>query len=113
LKGLGFAVFLALAAPSWALSPQAREFMEITKTLQPVQCEKRKLRRAIAFAEAERRDDDARALRQKFAALNKDPKTAKLEKRLARLEPRLEKSSDPEDLQAINRQRVEAFYACD
>jgi hypothetical protein len=35
-----------------------------------------------------------------------------MERRLAELEPRLEKSSDPEDLSAINRQRVEAFYRC-
>ena len=37
---------------------------------------------------------------------------AESEKRDAR-ELRVAKSSDPEDLQAINRQRVEAFYRCD
>lgn len=87
--------------------------MKITAELEPVQCEKRKLRRAIALAEIERRDEDVRALRQRFGALDRDPKTARLEKRLAELEPRLESSSDPEDLKAINRQRVEAFYRCE
>ena len=113
MKELGLVVLLGLAAPSWALSPDAREFMEITKALQPLQCERRQLRRAIALAEAEQRGDDARALRKKFAALDKDPKTARLERRLARLEPRLEKSSDPEDLAAISRQQREAFYRCE
>ncbi len=106
---------LVLLVPlqAFALSPAAREFMEISKELEPVQCEKRRLRREIAFAEAERRDGDAAALRERFAALNRDPKTARLEKRLAQLEPRLTRSSDPEDLHAISRQQREAFYRCD
>jgi len=104
---------LCLPAPALALSSEAREFMKVTAELEPVQCEKRKLRRAIALAEIERRDEDVRSLRQRFAALDRDPKTARLEKRLAELEPRLERSSDPEDLKAINRQRVEAFYRCE
>jgi len=104
---------LGISLPVHALSAAAREFMKITAELEPVQCEKRKLRRAIALAEIERRDEDVRALRQRFAALDRDAKTARLEKRLAELEPRLERSSDPEDLKAINRQRVEAFYRCE
>jgi len=96
-----------------ALSPAAKEFMAISQELEPVQCEKRQLRRKIAFAEAERRDAEAGALRERFAALNRDPKTARLEKRLAQLEPRLSKSADPEDLQAISRQQREAFYRCE
>jgi hypothetical protein len=104
---------LLLPLPGWALSTEAREFMKITAELEPVQCEKRKLRRAIALAEIERRDEDVRSLRQRFGALDRDPKTARLEKRLAELEPRLERSSDPEDLKAIDRQRVEAFYRCE
>ena len=104
---------LLLPLPGWALSTEAREFMKITAELEPVQCEKRKLRRAIALAEIERRDEDVRSLRQRFAALDRDPKTARLEKRLAVLQPRLAKSSDPEDLPAIDRQRVEAFYRCE
>lgn len=87
--------------------------MSITKELEPVQCEKRRLRRQITLAEAERRDDDAKTLRSRFTALNRDPKTARLEKRLAELEPRLSRSSDPEDLPAISRQQRDAFYRCE
>ena len=102
---------LLLPFPVSALSPEAQEFMSIIKELEPVQCEKRKLRREIALAEIEKRDPQD--LRGKFAALNRDPRTAKLEKRLGELGPRLSKSSDPDDLPALNRQRVEAFYRCD
>ena len=98
---------------AFALSPAAREFMDISRELEPVQCEKRQLRRKMALAEAERRDDDARAARARFASLNKDPKTTRLEKRLAELEPRLKSSSDPQDLPAISLQQREAFYRCD
>jgi hypothetical protein len=98
---------------AFALSPAAREFMDISRELEPVQCEKRQLRRKMALAEAERRDDDAKAARARFARLNKDPKTTRLEKRLAELEPRLRKSSDAEDLPAISLQQREAFYRCE
>jgi hypothetical protein len=94
-----------------SLSPEAREFMDLTAKLETVQCEKRKLRREIALAEVEKKD--TRALRERFGALDRDPQTARLEKRLARLEPRLARSSDPEDLPAIDRQRVAAFYRCE
>lgn len=87
--------------------------MRISKELEPVQCEKRRLRREIAFAEAERRDSDARAARERFARLDRDPKNARLEKRLAELEPRLKHSSDPDDLRAISLQQREAFYRCE
>ena len=102
-----------IPAPVFALSQAAQEFMKISQELEPVQCEKRRLRREIALAEAEQRDGDARAARARFARLDKDPKTARLEKRLAELEPRLKHSSDPEDLAAISRQQREAFYRCD
>lgn len=104
---------MMLPAPVFALSPAAQEFMAISKDLEPVQCEKRRLRRQIALAEAERRDPDVKALRKKFAALDADPKTARLEKRLAELQPRVSRSSDPEDLAAISLQQREAFYRCD
>jgi hypothetical protein len=104
---------MSVAVPVLALSPAAEEFMAISKQLEPVQCEKRRLRREIAFAEAERRGEDVRALRKKFAVLDADPKTAKLEKRLAELEPRLKKSGDPEDLPAISLQQRQAFYRCE
>jgi ATP/maltotriose-dependent transcriptional regulator MalT len=102
---------LLFAGSASALSPEAKEFMTITGKLEPVQCDKRKLRREIALAEAENRSSGA--LRERFAALNRDARTAKLERRLAELEPKLERSSDPEDLAAISRQQREAFYRCD
>ena len=104
---------MSISAPAFALSPAAQEFMTISQELEPVQCEKRRLRREIALAEAERRDTAASAARTRFANLDKDPNTAKLEKRLAELEPRIKRSSDPEDLQAISRQQREAFYRCE
>jgi hypothetical protein len=52
-------------------------------------------------------------LRERFAALDRDPRTAKLEKRLGELEPRIRRSTDPEDLAAISRQNTEAFYRCE
>ncbi len=106
-----FALALLVSTPAWALSPEAREFMDIMAKLEPVQCEKRKLRREIALAQIEKKDTSE--LRRRFGALDRDPKTARLEKRLAQLEPRLSQSPDPEDLPAINRQRTEAFYRCD
>ena len=108
------AVLLAAAAwPCWSLSGEAREFMSITKELEPVQCEKRRLRREIALAEVEKRGADAKALRAKFASLNREPKTARLERRLAELERRIIRSPDPEDLPAISRQQREQFYRCE
>jgi hypothetical protein len=106
-------LLLLVAFASWGLSPEAQEFMKISKELESVQCEKRKLRRWIALAEAERKDQEAAGMRRRFAVIDRDPKTTKLEQRLGQLEPRLSKSTDPEDLPAINRQRVEAFYRCD
>ena len=111
-----FALVLA-AAPAGAITPEAKEFIEILKQLEPVHCEKRKLRREIALAEVERRDADAMALRKRFADLNRDPETTKLEKRLAVLEHRISdgrgSARDPEDLQAISFQQREAFYRCE
>jgi hypothetical protein len=104
-------LLLLVPLPAFALSPAAEEFMRIAKALEPVHCEKRKLRREIALAEAQRQD--AKALKDKFAALDRDPKTAKLEKRLAQLEPRVSKSADPQDLAAISSQHREAFYRCE
>jgi len=104
-------VFLSVAAPAWGLSREAQEFIDIAKKLEPLQCEKRKLRREIALAQAESRD--TAALRERFAALDRDARTAKLEKRLGELEPRIRHSTDPEDLAAISRQNTEAFYRCE
>ena len=111
-------VALLLAAPGvGALTSEAKEFLEISKQLEPVQCEKRRLRREIVFAEAENRSEDARALKKRFAAIDKDPKTVKLEKRLAQLNQRLldasGKARHPEDLDAISFRHREAFYRCE
>lgn len=113
MKTLVLLLGFLLPIPALALSAAAQEFMQISQALEPVQCEKRRLRRAIALAEVERRDSDVKELRARFARLDKDPKNAKLEKRLAELEPRVKHSSDPEDLAAISRQQREAFYRCD
>ena len=100
-----------------AVTPEAKEFLEITKQLEPVQCEKRKLRREIVRAEVEKRADDARALRKRFEEIDRDPKTATLENRLAVLEARLldsqGKPRHPEDLDAISFQHRQAFYNCE
>ena len=112
MKRLLFILACSLAAlPAHALSPEAEEFITISKQLEPLQCEKQKLRREIALAEIEHRD--AKELRARFSKLDRDPQTARLEKRLADLEPRLVRSRDAEDLQAVSRQRREAFYRCE
>jgi hypothetical protein len=102
---------LALLVPgkALALSAEAQEFIGINRQLEPVQCEKRKLRREMALAQAEGRSLEP--LNKRFAELNRDAKTAKLEKRLAELEPRIKHNSD--DLAAISRQQREAFYRCE
>jgi hypothetical protein len=82
-----------------------------------VQCEKRQLRRAMAMAQVEQRGEDMKKLQARFADLNKDPKTAKLEKRLAVLESQIldakGKARDPQDLEAISLQQRQAFYRCE
>jgi hypothetical protein len=107
LKALVFLLMLPL--PALALSPAAEEFMRITKELEPMQCQKRQLRRQIVLADAEQRAADSRKLREDFAKLDRDPKTSKLEKRLAELQMSINK----DDLPEINRQHVEAFYRCE
>jgi hypothetical protein len=107
LKALVFLLMLPLQA--LALSPAAEEFMRITKELEPMQCQKRQLRRQIVLADAEQRSADSRKLREDFAKLDRNPKTSKLEKRLAELQNSINK----DDLPEINRQHVEAFYRCE
>ena len=97
-------------SPAYALSSAAQEFMSITRELEPVQCEKRQLRREMARAEIEQREADVKALRARFAKLDRDKKTARLERRLAELQPRI---SDSADLAAISLQQREAFYRCE
>jgi hypothetical protein len=111
------ALVLALAAgPAWAISPEAQEFIELSAKLEPVQCEKRKLRRDMALAEVERDEAKAKQLRARFDAIDRDKETSRLEARLAQLHPRIVdaegKPRRPEDLDAISLQRREAFYRC-
>jgi hypothetical protein len=125
-----FASLRALAAPAalagmlgmiapqaHALTPEAEEWLAISAKLEPVQCEKRRLRRQIVLAEAEQRADDAKQLRARAAALSRDKETARLEKRLAVLESRiLDSHGRPrhaEDLDAISLQQRQAFYRCE
>lgn len=106
------AVFLlAIPLEAFALSGEAKEFMRIIDELEPVHCEKRKLRREIALAQVQ--GHDAKSLQERFAAINRDPKTARLERRLGQLEPRVSRSADPEDLAAISKQQREAYYRCE
>lgn len=116
MRKLSLALALA-CTPALALTPSAKEFLEISTTLEPVQCEKRQLRRAMAMAHAEQRGEDMKKLQARFAALNRDPKTARLEKRLAELESRIldgsGKARDPQDLEAISLQQRQAFYRCE
>ena len=103
------AILLLASAEALALSPAAQEFMDLTAQLEPVQCRKRQLRREIVMAQAEKREADATRLRGEFRKLDRDPKTAKLERRLGELQ----KSITRDDLPEINRQHVEAFYRCE
>jgi len=102
-------ILLMLPLQAFALSPAAEEFMRITRELEPMQCQKRQLRRQIVMADAEQRAADSRKLREDFERLDRDPKTSKLEKRLAELQNSINK----DDLPEINRQHVEAFYRCE
>ena len=116
MRRLLVALLLAPLA-ALALTPAAEEFMALAAKLEPVQCEKRKLRRALVLAEVEGRAADLRKLRARFDELNADPQTAKLEKRLAVLEARVldgqGRPRHPEDLDAISLQQREAFYRCE
>ena len=100
-----------------ALTPEAKEFIDVTAKLEAVQCEKRKLRRALVLAGVEGREADAKRLRARVAEINADPETARLEKRLALLAARVLDSRgharNREDLDAISLQQRQAFYRCE
>jgi len=106
-------VVLLLPLHASALTPAAKEFMEISAQLEPVQCEKRQLRRKMAMALAEQRGADLDKLNARFAELNRDRDTTRLERRLAELEKRIRNAGDPEDLDAISLQHRQAFYRCE
>lgn len=117
MRLLGFLAALLLPLSAAAITPQAEEFLRIAKELEPVHCEKRKLRREIALAEIEKRDAEARAKRERFSEIDRDPKTARLESRLTELERRISDGKggtrDPEDLAAISKQQRDAYYRCE
>jgi len=104
-------LLLPLQAP--ALTPAAKEFMDLSAQLEPVQCEKRQLRRKMALAQVEQRGADYAKLDARFAALNRDRDTTRRERRLGELEKRIRGAADPEDLQAISLQQRQAFYRCE
>ena len=106
-------LLLLAPLPALALTPAAREFMEISAKLEPVQCAKRQLRRQMALAHAEQRGADMEKLRTRFDALNRDRDTTRLEARLGELEKRISRAGDPEDLEAISFQQRQAFYRCE
>jgi len=85
--------------------------MSIAKDLEQVHCEKRKLRREIALAEVERHDARVKELRSRFAELDRDARTARLEKRLGELERRM--TLEPGDLDAISAQQRDAYHRCE
>ena len=65
------ALLLAVPLNAFAVSQEAKEFMDITAQLEPVQCKKRQLRREIVLADTEGRAADARRLRDDFAQINR------------------------------------------
>jgi hypothetical protein len=113
-------VFLALALvafPARAITPAAEEFMAIVAKLEPVLCEKRKLRREIVIAQT---DNDAKRvaeLRARYADIERQPQTAKLEQRLGELQKRITGADgrirDPDDFRAITDQQRMAYYRCE
>lgn len=113
---LGVLALALAAAPAQAISPEAREYLEVAKELEAVHCRKRKLTREIVLADAERDAARSKALRAEIEELGRDPKTGALEKRMLRLQSRIVdgegRARRPEDLDAINLQRREAFYRC-
>jgi len=108
---------LLLPLPALALTPEAKEWLAISAQLEPVQCEKRQLRRQMAMAQAENRAEDMSKLRARFAQINRDKQTARLERRLAQLQSRISDGKggtrDPQDLDAISFQQRQAFYRCE
>jgi hypothetical protein len=111
------ALLLFLPLPAVALTPEAKEWMAISAKLEPVQCEKRQIRRKLVMAEVQQQTDEVKKLRARVAVIDADPTTLRLEKRLAVLEARIldgqGRPRHPEDLDAISLQQRQAFYRCD
>lgn len=117
LRTLAVLMGLALTVPAGALSPAGREFLDVSKQLEKMQCEKRKLRREYAIAQAEGDKAKENEAKKRFDSLDRDPQTRKLEQRLALLQQRMTdatgKFRDPEDLDRISAQQRRAFYDCE
>ena len=117
LRTLVLLLGLALVAPAGALSPAGREFLDTSTQLEKVQCDKRKLRREYVIAQAEGDKAKESEARKRFDALDRDPQTQKLERRLGQLQQRMTdangKFRDPEDLDRISAQQRRAFYDCE
>ena len=116
MRLLAAGLALIMAAPALAISPEAKEFIEISRKLEPNRCEKAKLTRELAVAEVERNAERIQALRAAYAKIDRDREAAAMERKLRRLEPlildRDGKARRPEDLDAISLARREAFYRC-
>ena len=79
-----------------------------------MQCEKRQLRRKIALAEAERRDDDAKAARARFATLEPGSEDRRSWRSASPSSSRgCARAPTPRTCQAISLQQREAFYRCE
>ena len=80
---------LLLPAQALALTPEGKEWLAISAQLEPVQCEKRQLRRQMAMAQVQDQGEEMKKLRARMDALNRNKQTARLERRLAELEKRM------------------------
>jgi hypothetical protein len=110
-------LLVALAAtPARAVTPAAEEFMAIVAKLEPVLCEKRKLRRDLLIAQTGHDDKRVAELRARYADIERRPETAKLEERLGELQKRITGADgrirDPDDFAAITAQQREAYARC-
>jgi hypothetical protein len=111
-------LLVALAGtPAHAVTPAAMEFMAIVTKLEPVLCEKRKLRREILIAQTDHDAKRVAELRARYADIERRPETAKLEQRLGELQKRITDADgrirDPDDFAAITAQQREAYARCE
>lgn len=116
MRVLAFCAAMCAALPAAALTPAAAEFIALVKKLEPVLCQKTKLRHEILVAQTEQDTQHAAQLRARYAALERDPQTARLEKRLAELQELITDEQgrirDSSDLEAISAQQREAYARC-
>ena len=110
-------LLLLLPVPASALTQDAKEWLALSTKLEPVQCEKRRLRRQMAMAQVLDQADEIGKLRARVEELNRNRENARLEQRLAELQERMSDGKggvrDPQDLDAISLQQRQAFYRCE